>query len=125
MWRTIHYFCQEIQSLLKKTQQQGVRSKLLIESWNEKNGASTYYCLVLFTMTNATDVTNDPQIPPLRYQGQTPMVNRNVQKRPFLVLSSTSSETEKLLMNKIETIQQSIKTKLPGLIETLNKSSFN
>ena len=32
-------------------------------------------------MTNATDGTDDPQIPPLRYQDQNPLVKGNVQKR--------------------------------------------
>ena len=73
-------------------------------------------------MMNAKDVTNDPQIPPLRYQDQTPLVKGNVQKRPFLELSSPNSETEELMMNKIEeTIQRSFKTMLPGVIETLKK----
>ena len=73
-------------------------------------------------MTNAKDVTNDPQIPPLRSQDQTPLVKGNVQKRPFLELSSPNSETEELMMNKIEeTIQRSFKTMLPEVIETPNK----
>ena len=77
-------------------------------------------------MTNAKDVTNDSQIPPLRYQNQTPLVKGNVRKRPFLELSSPNSETEELMMNKIEeTIHRSFKTMLPGVIQTLKKSSFS
>ena len=73
-------------------------------------------------MTNFKVVTNDSQIPPLRYQDQTPLVQGNVQKRLFLELSSPYSETEKLRMNKIEeTVQRSFKTMLPGVIETLKK----
>ena len=73
-------------------------------------------------MTNATAVTNDPQILPLRYQDQTPLVEGNVQKRPFFEFSSPCSETEELMMNKIkETIQRSFKTMLPGTIKTLKK----
>ena len=65
-------------------------------------------------MTNATDATNDPQILPLRYQVQTPLVKGNVQKRPFVELSSPSSETEELMMIKIEeTIHRSFRTMLP------------
>ena len=76
------------------------------------------------TTTNAKDVTNDPQIL-LRYPDQTPLVKGNVQKRPFLELSSPNSETEEIMMNKIEeTIQRSFKTKLSGDIETLKKE-FN
>ena len=58
-------------------------------------------------MTNATDVTIAPLIPPLLYLDQNPLVKRNVQKRPFLELSSPSSETEELMINEIEeTIQR-------------------
>ena len=48
-------------------------------------------------MTNATDLTKDPQIPPLRYQDQTPLVEANVRKRPFFELRSPNGETEELM----------------------------
>ena len=54
-----------------------------MESWNKQYGAFTDYS-IWPTMTNAKDGTNDPQILPLRYQDQTPLVKGNVQKKTFL-----------------------------------------